>query len=76
MLTAVALALPVYRTTADSAPTLLVGFQVNSWGVLALAAGMIAAAWAGARALAVSQAVAYLLAGAAILCVVRLGASR
>lgn len=69
VLTAVALALPVYRTTAGSAPTLLVGFQVNSWGVLTLAAGMIAAAWAGARALAVSQAVAYLLAGAAILCV-------
>jgi hypothetical protein len=71
VLTVVVLALPVYRTSAGSAATLVVGFQVNSWGVLALAAGMIAAAWAGGRATTVSQAVAYPLAGAAIL-VVRL----
>ncbi len=69
VVTVVALALPVYRTVAGSAATLLVGFQVNAWGVVALAAGMIGAAWAGARAIAVSQAVAYPLTGAAILCV-------
>ncbi len=71
VLTVVALGLPVYRSSSGSAATLLVGFQVNSWGVLALAAGMIAAAWAGGRATTVAQAVAFPLAGAAIL-VVRL----
>ncbi len=67
VLTVVALALPVYRTPAVSAATLLVGFQVNSWGVLALAAGMVAAAWSGGRAINVAQAAAFPLTGAAIL---------
>lgn len=69
VLTVIALALPVYRTTAGSSATLLVGFQVVSWGVLALAAGMVAAAWAGARAKWVIQAVAFPLAAAGILLV-------
>jgi hypothetical protein len=68
-LTVVALALPVYRTSAGSSATLLVGFQVSSWGVLALAAGMVAAAWSGGRATTVVQAAAFPLTGAAILAV-------
>jgi hypothetical protein len=64
-----ALALPVYRTATAAGPTLLVGFQVDAWGVLALAVAMISAAWAGGRAFAVSEALAYPLTGAAILCV-------
>ena len=67
VLTVVALALPVYRTSAGAAATLLVGFQVNSWGVLALAAGMVAAAWSGGRAITVAEAAAFPLTGAAIL---------
>ncbi|MET3804867.1 hypothetical protein ABIB25_001863 [Nakamurella sp. UYEF19] len=71
VLTVIVLALPVYRTTAGSSATLLVGFQVDSWGVLALAGGMVGAAWAGARAKWVTQAVAFPLAAGAVL-VVRL----
>ncbi len=71
VLTIIALALPVYRTAAGPSATLIIGFAVNSWGVLALAVGMVAAAWAAGRAQWVSQAFAYPLAGAGIL-VVRL----
>ena len=60
------LALPVYRTGAGSSATLLVGFDVRSWGVLGLAAGMVTAAVAGARSLRPSAAVGFLLAGAAL----------
>ena len=66
VVTVVTLALPVYRTTGGSSATLLVGFDVRSWGVLALAAGMIAAAVAGGRALRPVGAVGFLLAGAVI----------
>lgn len=66
VLTVVALILPVYRTTAASSATLLVGFDVRSWGVLGLGAGMIAAAVAGGRASRPAGAVAFLLAGASI----------
>ena len=71
VLTVVALLLPVYRTPAGSSATLLVGFDVRSWGVLGLGAGMVAVAIAGGRAHRPSGAVAFLLAGAA-LCIARL----
>lgn len=66
VLTVVAMALPVYRTTAGSSATLLVGFDVRSWGVLALGAGMVTAAVAGGRALRPLSTIGFLLAGAAI----------
>lgn len=65
--TVAALALPVYHSTQWTSATLLVGFGVNSWGVLALAVGAIAAGWMAGRASSVSSAVAFALAGAALL---------
>lgn len=71
VITVFALALPAYRTTDGAAATLAVGFRVNSWGVLALAVGMVVAAWAAGRATSAGVAIAYALAGAGIV-VVRL----
>lgn len=69
VVTVVVLALPVYRTAQGTSATVLVGYQVNSWGVFALAAGAIAAGWLAARAVAVSAAIAFALVGAALLAV-------
>ena len=66
VVTLIVVALPVYRTTAASSGTVLVGFDVRSWGVLGLGAGMIAAAVAGGRAVRPTGAVGFLLAGASI----------
>lgn len=66
VVTVVALLLPVYRTTAGSSATLLVGFDVRSWGVLGLGAGMIAAAVAGGRATESVAVPGFLLAGASL----------
>jgi len=65
----IALALPVYRTEKGASATLLVGFQVNSWGVVALAVGAIWAAWAAGRTSHTSTALAYCLAAAGLLTV-------
>jgi hypothetical protein len=66
-LTVIALILPVYRSPTGSSPTLLVGFDLGSWGVLALAVGMVCAAWAAAWARQAVPAAAYALTGGAIL---------
>jgi len=66
ILTLVALAVPTYRTAAESAPTLRIGFALDSWGVWALAAGMIAAAWFAARTTWAAAASAFALTGGAI----------
>jgi hypothetical protein len=67
VVTVVALVLPVYRSAQSTSATLLVGYQVNSWGVLALAIGAIAAAWMAGHANSVSAALAFSLTGAALL---------
>lgn len=69
VVTVLALVLPVYRSIQSTSATALVGYQVNSWGVLALAAGVIAAGWMAARATSVSGAIAFALAGAALMAV-------
>ena len=65
----VVLSMPVYRSAQLSSATLLNGYQANSWGVLALAAGMIGAAWAAGRSLWVVGAIGYALAGGAVMAV-------
>lgn len=67
VLTVVALGLPIYRTTDGASVTDLAGFALNWWGVAAIGAGMICAAWAAARASSAFQAAAFASVGAAIL---------
>lgn len=66
-LSVIELMLPVYRSRTGTSPTLRVGFDLSSWGVLALAVGMVCAAWAAAWARQAAPAVAYALTGGAIL---------
>ena len=63
----VVLSLPVYSTQQLSSATLLDGYQANSWGVLTLAAAMIGAAWAAGRSQWRAGAIAYALAGGAVM---------
>ncbi|SDP00367.1 hypothetical protein SAMN04515671_2635 [Nakamurella panacisegetis] len=65
----VVLSMPVYSTQQLDSATLLDGYQANSWGVLTLAAAMIAAAWAAGRSQRTAGAVSYALAGGAVLAV-------
>ncbi len=58
--------LPAYATAAGASATLLVGFRLDSWGVLVLSLGMAGAAFAGGRARQLSAAIAFPLVAAAI----------
>ncbi len=69
VLTALSLAssaLPVYRTDNGPGPTVRIGFELDSWGVLALTVGTVCAAWAAGRARNGRLSVGFAVGGAAL----------
>jgi hypothetical protein len=64
----VALSLPIHSSLTGSSSTLINGYDLDSWGLWALAIGSIGAVWAAVLTRRAAVAVALLVAAAAVLC--------
>jgi hypothetical protein len=66
VLIVVALSLPIYRSLAGSASTLVNGYDLDTWGLWALAIGSMGAVWAGALSRRAGVSATLLVAAAAV----------